>query len=237
MDSNLNDQPDQQDSDPNSPLAGSPLEDSSAPAGDPDRFVDPSSVGTVSPYSKEASQFAEDPDASAAAQDGDDSNAFPFFSIDPRQVTLDRIVGAIFCVVVFVGAVVGMLIYFFSIDSVDWIFGCVSAGVVLVFLLLAVSAVVWPPLEFRNVSWRLLPTGMEIRRGVFWKHQISIPTSRVQHVDVLQGPLQRNFGLSTLTIHTAGTSNASVELSGLNFETATELRDRLVEQREALNVV
>ena len=160
-----------------------------------------------------------------------------FLPIAPQQVTLDRLIGLIVSAVVIIGGVIGLGIYFFSIENIDWIFWLVIgvSGVVMMFI--AVMSFIWPPIEVRNTFWRLEPRGLEIGRGVFWKHQVSIPSSRVQHIDVSQGPLQRNFGLATLTIHTAGTANASVELAGLDFDTATNLRDQLMEQREALNVV
>ncbi len=77
---------------------------------------------------------------------------------------------------------------------------------------------------------------MEIRRGVWWRHRIAIPVARVQHVDVSQGPIQRMFDLATLTIHTAGTKNASIDLSGLDHGSALHLRDRLIEQKDSLDV-
>lgn len=160
-----------------------------------------------------------------------------FLPIAPQQVTLDRLVGLIVAAILIVGGIVGLIIYFLSIASLDWIFWLVTGLSAAAMIGLTISSIVWPPIEVRNTFWRLESRGLEIRRGVFWKHQVSIPSSRVQHIDVSQGPLQRNFGLATLTIHTAGTANASVELAGLDFDTATNLRDQLMEQREALNVV
>ena len=44
----------------------------------------------------------------------------------------------------------------------------------------------------------------------------NVPRSRVQHTDVSQGPLERNHGLGTLVVYTAGTDHAKVELGGLD---------------------
>ncbi len=89
---------------------------------------------------------------------------------------------------------------------------------------------------YRTTRWRLNDSGLEIQRGVWWKHRIAIPTTRVQHVDVSQGPLQRVFRLGTLTVHTAGTKNASIELAGLEHEQAILLRDELIEQKGTADV-
>ena len=67
--------------------------------------------------------------------------------------------------------------------------------------------------------------------------QITVPLGRVQHADVSQGPIQRSFGLGTLIIHTAGTQNSSVVLSGLSQTTAIELRDQIISQKRGNDVV
>ncbi len=156
--------------------------------------------------------------------------------LDPRQVALERVGGLIFFGVVFVGSLVGLVIWWLTAGlSLGWWIG-LGAGVLLNGLLLW-SALWWPAIAHRHAQWRLDETGLEIHRGVFWRHQLAVPLARLQHADVLQGPLQRRFGLGKLTVHTAGTANASVELDGLAFETASWLRDQLIRQRETLDVV
>ena len=46
---------------------------------------------------------------------------------------------------------------------------------------------------------------IEIWSGVLWRQAVVVPRSRVQHIDVSQGPIERSYGLATLSIHTAGT--------------------------------
>ena len=93
---------------------------------------------------------------------------------------------------------------------------------------LAGVSLVWPPLAWKRASFRLDSDGLELRRGVWWRHVVRVPRSRVQHTDVTQGPIERSFGLSTLVVHTAGTSNASVQVEGLAAATAGEIRDFLI---------
>ena len=87
----------------------------------------------------------------------------------------------------------------------------------------------WPQVRYRHIRYRTDENGFTIRRGVLWRGVTSIPKARVQHTDVVQGPIQRRFGLGTLVIHTAGTQDASVSLSGLSYDTALLIRDFLVE--------
>ena len=54
-----------------------------------------------------------------------------------------------------------------------------------------------------------------------------VPVSRVQHIDVMQGALQRLFRVSTLVLHTAGTDNSVVALPGVTSATAEQIRDAI----------
>ena len=78
---------------------------------------------------------------------------------------------------------------------------------------------------------RLDGQGIEIARGVICRSIVHVPVSRVQHTDVSQGPLQRRYGLGTLTIYTAGTEYARVNLHGLAHARALAIRDLLLPRR------
>ena len=86
----------------------------------------------------------------------------------------------------------------------------------------------WPQVRYRYIRYRTDDNGFTIRRGVLWRGVTSIPKARVQHTDVVQGPIQRRYGLGTLVIHTAGTQDASVSLSGLPYDKALPIRDFLI---------
>ena len=72
------------------------------------------------------------------------------------------------------------------------------------------------------------PKGIEIRSGVWWREIISVPRSRVQHIDVSQGPMERSYGLGRLVLYTAGTAHSRVELQGLSYAVAFALRNHLL---------
>ena len=99
---------------------------------------------------------------------------------------------------------------------------------ILVTTLLVWLAHAWPEKEYRRFRYRVHPDGIEIGRGVWWRRRISVPRSRVQHIDVAQGPIERRFNLATLSIHTAGTHFARVDLPGLSYPRAVSLRDYLL---------
>jgi hypothetical protein len=75
---------------------------------------------------------------------------------------------------------------------------------------------------------RLLPDGLWIDRGVWWRSETFVPRTRIQHTEVNQGPLARRYGIATLKLFTAGTQHAEVEIDGLAHGDALWLRDELL---------
>ena len=84
-----------------------------------------------------------------------------------------------------------------------------------------------PRRRYRRWSYREGEDELEIRRGMLVRVRTIVPFGRVQHIDVAQGPVQRNFGLATLILHTAGTQSAAVALPGLRHAGAEAMRDRI----------
>ncbi len=154
-------------------------------------------------------------------------------AVDPRSVTVARIVGLVTISNIAVVPAVGL--------TIAWGLGGPPTAVYLSLLaaqlvLLAVALMIgykWPEMHHRRLRYRVDESGVRIRRGVLWRKVISIPTSRVQHTDVSQGPLQRRYELATLTVHTAGTQGASIALSGLEHGVARRLRDHLLPDHES----
>ncbi len=84
----------------------------------------------------------------------------------------------------------------------------------------------------RRTLWKLDEDGFAVQRGRWWQTETRVPATRVQHLDLRRGPLERYFGLGTLVIHTAGTRHAAVSVSGLDVEDAENLRNRLARQAD-----
>jgi uncharacterized protein len=144
--------------------------------------------------------------------------------LDPKARTLKRLGAAIPLTILAV------------VTGIPSLVMTVGAGVPLLFLVWVVVYLAlvgfiwwWAGAWWRRARWRIDHRGMLIRQGVFWRREVSIPRSRVQHTDVAQGPLDRMLDLARLVIHTAGTHNASVTLAGLRHEDALALRDHLIE--------
>ncbi len=82
--------------------------------------------------------------------------------------------------------------------------------------------------RFERLSFALADDGLLIRKGVLWRSERYLPRIRIQHVDVVEGPVARRHGLSVLSLHTAGAHMESADISGLRLADAYALRDRLL---------
>jgi uncharacterized protein len=92
-------------------------------------------------------------------------------------------------------------------------------------------------LPFVTRSWRSWgyverEDDLYITRGVMFRSLIAVPYGRMQLVEVESGPLERAFGLATVTLKTASPETGA-RIPGLTPEEATRLRDRLTELGEA----
>ncbi|UOR16244.1 PH domain-containing protein [Qipengyuania aquimaris] len=135
--------------------------------------------------------------------------------LDPRYKTMMRLVAGLFAIVLLVGATIAEL----AIPG--W------TGVVWAPVLLVVAYIVFylPMRRYATRGYSLAEERLRVVRGVLFHSDTIVPFGRVQHIDVDQGPLERGFGLATLTVHTAGSHNASVSLPGLAHETALAMRE------------
>ena len=109
------------------------------------------------------------------------------------------------------------------------------------FLIPGWTGIVWAPVlalvaylllrlplrRYHARGYSLADARLRVVRGVLFRADTVVPFGRVQHIDVGQGPLERAYGLATLTVHTAGTHNASVSLPGLRREDADAMREEI----------
>ncbi|PKP88137.1 MAG: hypothetical protein CVT76_10945 [Alphaproteobacteria bacterium HGW-Alphaproteobacteria-15] len=100
--------------------------------------------------------------------------------------------------------------------------GIIAGPVLLIALALIIRI---PARRYHARGYQISADRLRVVRGLLWRSDTVVPFSRVQHIDVHQGPLERFFGIATLTLHTAGNHNASVALPGLEEALAREMRE------------
>ena len=92
-----------------------------------------------------------------------------------------------------------------------------AAGALVVLLL--------PQRRHRRLHHRLTDRMLQSIRGWMFHTDTIVPFVRVQHLDVVRGPLDKMLGTATLVVHTAGTNNSVVTVNGLAPERAEQMRD------------
>jgi len=82
-------------------------------------------------------------------------------------------------------------------------------GRVLVASGLLLLAFVVPPLAFARWRYAYLGDLLLLRYGILFVEERAVPVKRMQHVDLVRGPLERLFGLATLVVFTAGNEGSA----------------------------
>jgi membrane protein YdbS with pleckstrin-like domain len=85
--------------------------------------------------------------------------------------------------------------------------------------------VVAPHRIYRRLRYGVGEHLLQVVRGWLFHTDTIVPLARVQHLDVVRGPLDKMFGTSSLVVHTAGTHNSVVIVPGLAPARAAEMRD------------
>ncbi len=130
------------------------------------------------------------------------------------------------------GAVGGLFLPGAVLAGAYWLLGWPAPLQVGLLWLLAGAAVgaAFAHRRLRRTRWRLDAQGLGLRRDLLWQLETRVPVSRVQHLDLRRGPLERRARLATLVVHTAGTRLSAVVVSGLDEADAEYLRDTLAHQ-------
>lgn len=188
---------------------------------------------------REASGFAETPDAATAAPAAttsaldatapdapapDAAAAAPaaasdsgWLRVSPKYIVVE-IIGSLIGMVVFVGALVIAYLFWGQWWS---LWAAIAIGVI------SIVGIAFEPRRVRSIGYRLRDDDLLFRRGIMFKREVAVPYGRMQLVDITRGPVARALGLADLKFVTAAASTA-VTVPGLPIEEADRLRDELV---------
>jgi len=150
-----------------------------------------------------------------------------YTSLDPKVIWLWRlsgVLGWVFFLLPLLGLAVGVGGFVWHHLGSALLIWCGIVGLVILWLLW------YPRRAFLAWGYRLDGRVLELRSGVWFRVVRLLPLSRLQHVDLQRGPLERGFGLASLVLYTAGTQEASIAIPGLDDVEAVRLRDTLVAQ-------
>lgn len=94
---------------------------------------------------------------------------------------------------------------------------------VLLFLLTVIA-----PRRYQYTAFAATDIAIMLRRGALWRSQRGVPLNRIQHVEVKEGWLERQFGICQLCIYTAGSGGADIRIPGLPPQLAQALKQQLL---------
>lgn len=101
----------------------------------------------------------------------------------------------------------------------------VPSGVVLLLGLLYIFF--RPSLRYKYWRYAVTEEALFAERGWFTQVRTVVPLRRIQHLDVAQNLIEREFDLARLVVHTAGMRNNTVVVPGLTVTHAEALRDAM----------
>lgn len=140
--------------------------------------------------------------------------------------TVSGIVGALTALPIGLGLVVALIV-----GALDGWPARIGVGAA---LLVALGLAGWGlgRARWRRTLWCLDERGLSVQRGLVWRSEVLVPRTRVQHLDLERGPIERRFGLATLVVHTAGTRMNALRQHGFLDADAVALRDALLPERD-----
>ena len=98
------------------------------------------------------------------------------------------------------------------------------------FLLWLISGWFSITLNFKYSGYALRERDAIYRSGWFIQKTRIVPFNRVMHVSLHTGPIERKFGLASISIYTAGSEHADFTIKGLARDNANRIKDWLTEQ-------
>lgn len=92
-----------------------------------------------------------------------------------------------------------------------------------------VNTFVLPMIQYKEWKYSIQKDRIELMHGVFFRNKVIIPISRIQYIEIEQGPIYRSFHLASLNINTASDVH---EIPALTLEEANEISQKLKEMIE-----
>ena len=98
----------------------------------------------------------------------------------------------------------------------------------IVFALIYAASYFYAIKAYARFGYAVADAGLWIRHGIIWQAIRFVPRARVQHTDVIHGPIDRKLQLAELIVNTAGMQLQHVSIPGLTEACAHALRDKLL---------
>ncbi len=83
-------------------------------------------------------------------------------------------------------------------------------------------------------TYTLRELDLHYASGLFFKKVVSQPITRIQHIELKRGPIERKVGLATLQVFSAGGDMHTFQIPGLPIDTAQQLRQFILQHKDVV---
>lgn len=147
-----------------------------------------------------------------------------FTFLNHRYHTLLKTESLIFSLIVLLGCAV---LFFFSepLRVFPLNIGIITLVITLIGIIIWMGFNAW-----KNKGYALRQHDILYKTGIFFKSTLIVAFNRVQHAEIQQGPVDRWFGLSSITLYTAGGSASDLTIPGLSPEDAAAIKNHIMKK-------
>jgi uncharacterized protein len=147
-----------------------------------------------------------------------------FTHLNPRYHTLLKTESLIFSLIVLLGCAV---LFFFapSVRVFPLNIGLIVLVITLTGMITYMGFNAW-----KNKGYALRQHDILFKTGIFFKSTLIVAFNRVQHAEIQQGPIDRWFVLSSVTLYTAGGSASDLTIPGLSPEDAAAIKNHIMKK-------
>ncbi|QUI22859.1 PH domain-containing protein [Vallitalea pronyensis] len=103
-------------------------------------------------------------------------------------------------------------------------------GIMVVYIL--AYTFVFPIIEYKEWRYKIHEDKIEFIHGIFVRKKVIIPISRIQFLDIICGPINRKFGLSSIKLNTAGGLHVIPALTNQEAEGISVKLTKIIETSE-----
>jgi membrane protein YdbS with pleckstrin-like domain len=86
------------------------------------------------------------------------------------------------------------------------------------------------PSYVKSMGMHLGENDFKKREGVFAKHEVIVPYEKISSIHVIQGILEKRYGLGEIRIHTMGMEEEPHEISIKGIENFEEVKDEIMDK-------
>ena len=143
-----------------------------------------------------------------------------FVPIEKEHRTIQVIAWTIFFVIV----LIGLNIVFWQAETpvTPWLLavgGWLTLGILQYIMIFRAH-------KFKGFALRRYD--LTYRKGWLYKKEVTVPYRRIQHVDVKQGFIERQYGLAKLNLYTAGGNSSDLTVPGLRIDDAQQFKSYII---------